>query len=183
MANTKMKTGTPETNGLPTAKHRRNDGIPFDANLFKGININRSAVERRAATITKRRSVKKQWQAAWLLKAISCIDLTTLAGDDTRSNVIRLCAKAQAPVRQDLLDAMGMGDAKLQVGAVCVYHNMIGHAGEALQHSSIPIAAVINRISRRKYPSGREAQADRTIGSRRRQRDRYCDKPGPGPPI
>lgn len=142
MANTKMKVNKPRSNGFPEAHHQRNDGIPFDANLFKGITINKSAVERRAATITKRRSVKKQWQAAWLLKAVSCIDLTTLAGDDTPGNVYRLCAKAQAPVRQDLLEAMEMQDANVQVGAVCVYHNLVSHAVKALQNSAIPVAAV-----------------------------------------
>ncbi len=121
---------------------KRNDGIPFDAYLFKGINVNRSAVERRAATLTTRRSVKKDWQAAWLLKALTCIDLTTLAGDDTKSNVIRLCAKAKSPVRQDLLEAMEMEDANIHVGAVCVYHNFISFAKKALKGSGIPIAAV-----------------------------------------
>jgi len=122
--------------------HKRNEGIPFDANLFKDITINRSAVERRAATLSGRRSVKKQWQAAWLLKALSCIDLTTLAGDDTKSNVHRLCAKAQSPVRYDLLKAMEMEDADITVAAVCVYHNLISDAVEALGDSNIPIAAV-----------------------------------------
>jgi deoxyribose-phosphate aldolase len=123
-------------------QHQRNEGIPFDADLFKNININRSAVERRAATLTTRRTVKKEWQAAWLLKAVTCIDLTTLAGDDTVSNVNRLCAKAKAPVREDLLIAMGMKEANIQVGAVCVYHNQIANAVKALTGSSIPVAAV-----------------------------------------
>ncbi len=142
MANTKTKSKDNGAKNHIAGKHQRNEGIPFDANLFKGINVNRSAVERRAATITKRRSVKKKWQAAWLLKAITCIDLTTLAGDDTRSNVVRLCAKAKSPVRKDLLEAMGMDDAKLHVGAVCVYHNFIPFAKKALKGSKIPIAAV-----------------------------------------
>lgn len=120
----------------------RNDGMPFDAALVEGISINRSAVERRAGTFTTRRSVKKDWQAAWLLKAITCIDLTTLAGDDTRGNVMRLCAKARHPVRQDLLAALGMADAGITTGAVCVYHNLIPFAVEALAGSNIPIAAV-----------------------------------------
>jgi deoxyribose-phosphate aldolase len=77
------------------AEHKRNEGIPLDVNLLKGIRINRSAVERRTSTLSQRRSIKKEWQAAWLLKAISCIDLTTLSGDDTPGNVARLCAKAQ----------------------------------------------------------------------------------------
>lgn len=123
-------------------QHQRNEGIPFDANLFKDININKSAVERRAATLSGRRSVKKEWQAAWLLKAISCIDLTTLAGDDTQSNVMRLCAKAQSPVREDILEALGMKDTKIQVAAVCVYHNLIADAVKGLGKSGIPIAAV-----------------------------------------
>lgn len=98
----------------------RNDGIPFDPNLFVDININRSAVERRAATMGKRRSVKKDWQAAWLLKAITFIDLTTLSGDDTPGNVSRLCAKALSPVRPDLLQALGMDGVDITTGAVCV---------------------------------------------------------------
>jgi len=122
--------------------HKRNEGIPFDANIFKDININRSAVERRAATLSGRRSVKKQWQAAWLLKALSCIDLTTLSGDDTKSNVHRLCAKAQSPIRHDLLKAMEMDAANITVAAVCVYHNLIADAVDALGDSNIPIAAV-----------------------------------------
>ena len=120
----------------------RNDGMPFDAALVEGLSINRSAVERRAGTFTTRRSVKKDWQAAWLLRAITCIDLTTLAGDDTRGNVMRLCAKARNPVRQDLLAALGMADAGITTGAVCVYHNLIPFAAEALAGTNIPIAAV-----------------------------------------
>ena len=141
MANTKLKVNHIKSNNHPIM-HQRNDGIPFDATLFKDININRSAVERRAASLSGRRSVKKEWQAAWLLKAITCIDLTTLSGDDTRGNVSRLCAKAKAPVRQDLLEAMGMQDANIHVGAVCVYHNLIKDAVSALGESNIPVAAV-----------------------------------------
>ncbi len=123
-------------------QHARNEGIPFDASFIEGININKSAVERRASTITTRRSVKKEWQAAWLLKAISCMDLTTLAGDDTEGNVLRLCAKAKSPVRLDLLVSLGMDKANLTTGAVCVYHNLIPFAVNALQGTNIPIAAV-----------------------------------------
>ncbi|HHH50159.1 MAG TPA: deoxyribose-phosphate aldolase [Saprospiraceae bacterium] len=141
MTKTKIKT-KPSNNNHTSTTHQRNDGIPFDANIFANININRSAVERRAATITKRRSVKKQWQAAWLLKAVSCIDLTTLAGDDTKGNVDRLCAKAKSPVRMDLLEAMDMADANITTGAVCVYHNLIPYARKALSGTNIPIAAV-----------------------------------------
>lgn len=120
----------------------RNNGLPLDKDLIKGIRVNRSAVERRAATIGTRRSVKKDWQAAWLLKAITCIDLTTLAGDDTPGNVIRLCSKAMRPVREDILNALEMSDVNIQVAAVCVYHNMIKTALNALEGSTIPIAAV-----------------------------------------
>ncbi len=130
------------TTSLALTQHIRNEGIPLDTSLLQGINVNRSAVERRAATIGTRRSVKKEWQAAWLLKAIACMDLTTLAGDDTRGNVVRLCAKAKNPVRKDLLQAMGMADAGITTGAVCVYHNLIPYAMEALKGSNIPVAAV-----------------------------------------
>jgi deoxyribose-phosphate aldolase len=123
-------------------QHARNEGIPYNASLIEGININTSAVERRAATLTTRRSVKKEWQAAWLLKAITCMDLTTLSGDDTEGNVLRLCAKAKSPVRMDLLEALGMEKANITTGAVCVYHNLIPFAVDALQGTNIPIAAV-----------------------------------------
>jgi deoxyribose-phosphate aldolase len=122
--------------------HPRNPGMPLDLGLIDSIRINRSAVERRAASLGKRRSVKKAWQAAWLLRAVSCIDLTTLAGDDTPGNVLRLCAKAKQPVRQDLLDSMGAGDLNLTTGAVCVYHNLIETAVQALEGTNIPVAAV-----------------------------------------
>lgn len=96
----------------------------------------------RAATVTKRRSVKKENQAAWLLKAISCIDLTTLSGDDTPAKVHRLCAKARQPLTSALIDALGVSDLEISTGAVCVYHNMIPHAVSALEGTGIPVAAV-----------------------------------------
>lgn len=120
----------------------RNEGLPFNTKYFDAININRSAIDRRVSTLSGRRSVKKEFQAAWLLKAISMIDLTTLAGDDTRGNVMRLCEKAKNPVRADLLQALGMENASLTTGAVCVYHTLIPFAKEALKGTSIPIAAV-----------------------------------------
>lgn len=120
----------------------RNEGMPFDASLLKGIRVNKSAVERRAASLGTRRTIKKEWQAAWLLRAIACMDLTTLAGDDTPGNVVRLCAKARNPVREDMLSQLGMQDVRLTVGAVCVYHQLIKPAFEALQGSGIPVAAV-----------------------------------------
>lgn len=118
----------------------RNPGIPLDLDRVLSTHVNRSAVERRAVTLGTRRTVKKEWQAAWLLRAVQCIDLTTLAGDDTPGNVRRLCAKARQPVRSDLLDALGV--KHVQVGAVCVYHNLVATAVEALEGSGIPVAAV-----------------------------------------
>ncbi|MBT3275375.1 MAG: deoxyribose-phosphate aldolase [Spirochaetales bacterium] len=120
----------------------RNPGVPLESDRIKAVQVNTSAVERRAATIGTRRSVKKDWQAAWLLKAVSCIDLTTLSGDDTRGNVLRLCAKAKQPVRREILQGLGVEDLNLRVGAVCVYHNLIKYAVEGLKGSGIPIAAV-----------------------------------------
>lgn len=120
----------------------RNPGIPLELESVHAIRINRSAVERRAASLGTRRSVKKQWQAAWLLRAISCIDLTTLAGDDTPGNVIRLCAKGKQPVRKDLLEALDVADLDLKVGAICVYHNLVETAVSQLKGTSIPVAAV-----------------------------------------
>jgi len=120
----------------------RNPGVPLDLDLVRAMRVNRSAVERRAATIPTRRTVKKEWQAAWLLRAITCMDLTTLQGDDTPTNVLRLCAKAQHPVRQDILDALGASRLGIKVGAVCVYHAFVSLAVEALQDSGIPVAAV-----------------------------------------
>ncbi|MBV9230271.1 MAG: deoxyribose-phosphate aldolase, partial [Chloroflexi bacterium] len=125
---------------VPVTHAQRNPGMPLDMDWVSRVHINRSAVERRAATMTTRRTVKKEWQAAWLLRAITCIDLTTLAGDDTPGNVLRLCAKARQPVRQDILAALGVG--ALKVGAVCVYHNLVPVAVEALRGSGIPVAAV-----------------------------------------
>ena len=116
--------------------------MPLDLDAVLTVRVNRSAAERRSATIGTRRSVKKQWQAAWLLRAISCIDLTTLSGDDTPGNVRRLCAKARHPVRSDLVDAMGIGRLNITVGAVCVYHQLVATAVDALKGSGIPVAAV-----------------------------------------
>ncbi len=122
--------------------HVRNPGMPLDLDRVAAVQVNRSAVERRAATLVTRRTVKKEWQAAWLLRAITCLDLTTLAGDDTPGNVRRLCAKARTPLRQDMLAALGVEHLNLHVGAVCVYHNLIAPAVEALRGTDIPVAAV-----------------------------------------
>ncbi|TVR61405.1 MAG: deoxyribose-phosphate aldolase [Gemmatimonadales bacterium] len=120
----------------------RNPGIPLDLDWVRSLQVNRSAVERRAASLTARRSVKKEWQAAWLLRAITLMDLTTLAGDDTASNVRRLSAKARSPVRPDLLEALGAADLPIRTAAVCVYHHWVPTAVEALEGSGIPVAAV-----------------------------------------
>jgi len=104
--------------------------------------VNRSAVEARASTLGTRRSVKKEWQAAWLLRAVTCIDLTTLSGDDTPGRVRRLCGKARHPVRSDILESLGVGALDVTTAAVCVYHEMVKPAVEALEGSGIPVAAV-----------------------------------------
>jgi deoxyribose-phosphate aldolase len=119
----------------------RNPGMELDMDVISKIKINKSAVERRAATMGTRRTVKKEWQAAWLLRAITCIDLTTLAGDDTAGNVSRLSTKARQPVRKDILAAMEV-EAPVTVAAVCVYHNLIKTAVDTLAGSDIPVAAV-----------------------------------------
>ncbi|MBO9454207.1 deoxyribose-phosphate aldolase [Paracoccus sp. R12_1] len=119
---------------------RRNPGIDLDTSFFADIRVNTPAVERRAATLPVRRSLKKDWQAAWLLNAVRCIDLTTLAGDDTPDRVARLCAKARQPIAADLLAAMGVEG--LTTGAVCVYPTMVAAAKTALGNSGIPVASV-----------------------------------------
>ncbi|HEU4800985.1 MAG TPA: deoxyribose-phosphate aldolase [Gemmatimonadales bacterium] len=122
--------------------HPRNPGMPLELDWVRDVRVNRSAVERRAATIGTRRTVKKQWQAAWLLRAITLMDLTTLSGDDTPGRVRRLAAKARQPVRPELLDALGASSLPIHVAAVCVYHAMVPTAVDALAGSGIPVAAV-----------------------------------------
>ncbi len=126
----------------PKAAKGRNPGIKLDTALVENQRMNLSAIEQRAGTLSGRRSVKKDWQAAWLLRAITCMDLTTLSGDDTPGRVKRLCAKAIRPVREDLLKALGVADKKIHVGAVCVYHDMVRTAVRALDGTGIPVAAV-----------------------------------------
>lgn len=130
----------PITAHLPQVMEPRNPGIDLDMQWVRSVQANTSAIERRAATLPGRRSVKKEYQAAWLLRALTCIDLTTLSGDDTAERVRRLCAKARQPVRPDLLQALGMGP--VTVGAVCVYHDMIAPAVSTLEGSGVPVAAV-----------------------------------------
>jgi deoxyribose-phosphate aldolase len=120
----------------------RNPGQPLDLDVVRAIRVNKSAAERRAATIPTRRTVKKEWQAAWLLKAITLMDLTTLSGDDTAGNVKRLAAKARRPLRDDIVAALGAESLGITVGALCVYHQLVPVAVEALEGSGIPVAAV-----------------------------------------
>jgi len=128
--------------GVPQLHDIRNPGMPLDLDWIASVQANTSAIERRTASLPGRRSVKKEWQAAWLLKVVSLIDLTSLAGDDTERRIHRLCRKAMQPVRQDLLEALGMGDRHLTTGAVCVYHEMVPAAVAALAGSGVPVAAV-----------------------------------------
>ena len=121
---------------------QRNPGLAFDHELIKDLRVNLSAVERRVASLPGRRSVKRDAQAAWLLKAITCIDLTTLSGDDTPERVKRLCAKARRPLAPELLAGLGMADRPITTGAVCVYHRYVATAVQALAGSGIPVAAV-----------------------------------------
>lgn len=120
----------------------RNAGMPLATEMFEGHAVNRSAAERRAATIGTRRSVKKAYQAAWLVNAVRCIDLTTLAGDDTAARVRRLCAKARNPIAPHVLEGLGLADMGLTTGAVCVYPTMVTHAVSALEGSGVPVASV-----------------------------------------
>ena len=131
---------TAKVDQLPQVHEPRNIGIPLDLEWVKSVQANTSAIERRAATLPGRRSVKKDFQAAWLCKAISIMDLTTLSGDDTPNRVKRLCAKAKQPVSPGLLTQLGMEG--LTTGAVCVYHDMVETAVKALEGTSIPVAAV-----------------------------------------
>lgn len=121
---------------------QRNPGIALDLDWVDAVQVNRSAVERRCSSLTKRRSIKKAWQAAWLLKAIRCMDLTTLSSDDTPDRVRRLCSKALRPLKQELTNDLGITSLKLTVGAVCVYHALVETAVKALKGSNIPVAAV-----------------------------------------
>ncbi|MCG6859092.1 MAG: deoxyribose-phosphate aldolase [Salaquimonas sp.] len=124
--------------------------------LFRHVEVNLSAAQRRATTLTTRRTVKKQWQAAWLIKAIQAIDLTTLVGDDTPGRVKRLCAKARSPLRHDLLAAMGLEPGEVTTGAVCVYPTMVATAVKALDGTGIPVASVATG-----FPAGLTPLKDR----------------------
>ena len=139
-----------------------NTGVPLRLDWIDGIRVNTSAVERRATTLVARRTVKKDWQIAWLLKAITCMDLTTLSGDDTEERVRRLCAKAAHPVSDSVKAALGIQDLPLQVGAVCVYHLFVAAARRALEGTNIRVAAVSAG-----FPAGMNAFEERLAEIRR----------------
>ncbi|HTR26645.1 MAG TPA: deoxyribose-phosphate aldolase [Terriglobales bacterium] len=140
----------------------RNTGIPLNLDWVRDVRVNTSAVERRASTQTARRTVKKEWQAAWLLRAISCMDLTTLSGDDTDERVRRLCAKGRHPVQAELVEKLGIGELDIKVAAICVYHTFVETALAALEGSGIHVAAVSTG-----FPAGLSPLAERVAEIRR----------------
>ena len=146
-------------NGRPLLQNR---GIPLDLEWVQNVRVNTSAVERRAQSHVARRTVKKDWQAAWLLRAISCMDLTTLSGDDTDERVRRLCAKAKHPIQQELVEKLGIEKLHVKVAAVCVYHTFIETALNALEGSGIHVAAVSTG-----FPAGLSPLAERVAEIRR----------------
>jgi deoxyribose-phosphate aldolase len=135
---------------------RPNRGIPLNLERIQQVRVNTSAVERRAQTHAARRSVKKEFQAAWLLRAITCMDLTTLSGDDTDERVRRLCAKAKQPLQHELVKRLGVEELGIQVGAVCVYHRFVETARRALEGTRIHVAAVSTG-----FPAGLSPMAER----------------------
>src|SRR5580765_925804 len=139
-----------------------NAGIPLDLNWVQEVRVNTSAVERRTQSQVARRTVKKEWQVAWLLRAISCMDLTTLSGDDTDERVRRLCAKARQPIQQDLVEKLGIEHLGIKVAAVCVYHTFVETALSSLEGSGIHVAAVSAG-----FPAGLSPLAERVAEIRR----------------
>src|SRR5213595_58633 len=143
-----------------------NRGVPLNLDWVGAVRVNTSAVERRAQTIGTRRTVKKEWQAAWLLRAITCMDLTTLSGDDTDERVRRLCAKARQPLQQELVQELGIESLDIKVAAVCVYHAFVETARRAIEGSGIHVAAVSTG-----FPAGlspfeeRVAEIRRSVGA------------------
>ncbi len=140
----------------------RNRGIPLNLELVKDVRVNTSAVERRVQSHAARRTVKKEWQAAWLLRAITCMDLTTLSGDDTDDRVRRLCSKAKQPIKHEIAKRLGVEDLQVRVGAVCVYHAFVETAVQALEGSGIPVAAVATG-----FPAGLSPIQERVAEIRR----------------
>src|SRR6202795_966495 len=139
-----------------------NRGIPLNLDWVEEVRVNTSAVERRAQTLVTRRTVKKDWQVAWLLRAITCMDLTTLSGDDTDERVRRLCAKARQPIQHDLVKRLGIEELEIKVAAVCVYHRFVETARRALEGSGIRVAAVSTG-----FPAGLNPLEERVAEIRR----------------
>src|SRR5277367_1767912 len=146
-----------------------NKGIPLNLDWVREVRVNTSAVERRAQSQVARRTVKKDWQAAWLLRAITCMDLTTLSGDDTDERVRRLCAKARQPIQQDLVAKLGIESLDIKVAAVCVYHVLVETARRALEGSGIRVAAVSTG-----FPAGLSPLSER-VDEIRRSLERGAD--------
>jgi deoxyribose-phosphate aldolase len=139
-----------------------NSGIPLNLDWVREVRVNTSAVERRAQSHTARRTVKKEWQAAWLLRAVTCMDLTTLSGDDTDERVRRLCAKGRHPIQQELEQKLGIEELQIKVAAICVYHTFVETALHALQGSGVHVAAVSTG-----FPAGLSPLAERVAEIRR----------------
>jgi len=139
-----------------------NSGIPLNLDWLRDVHVNTSAVERRAQSHVARRTVKKEWQAAWLLRAITCMDLTTLSGDDTDERVRRLCAKGRHPIQRELEHKLGIEELNIKVAAICVYHTFVETALEALEGSGVRVAAVSTG-----FPAGLSPLAERVAEIRR----------------
>src|SRR5258705_9737395 len=139
-----------------------NRGIPLNVEWVNAVRVNTSAVERRTQSLVTRRTVKKEWQAAWLLRAITCMDLTTLSGDDTDERVLRLCAKARQPIQQEIVQKLGTESLNIRVAAVCVYHTFIETARRGVEGSGIHVAAVSTG-----FPAGLSPLAERVAEIRR----------------
>jgi deoxyribose-phosphate aldolase len=156
---------TPPERTIATLNGRElgpNRGMPLNLDWVEDVHVNLSAVERRSDTMTKRRTVKKDWQAAWLLRAITCTDLTTLQGDDTEMRVRRLCAKGRQPVQRDILKKLGAESLDIKVGAICVYHLFVETAVRALEGTGINVAAVSTG-----FPAGLSPLSERVAEIRR----------------
>ena len=146
----------------PGRELQPNRGVPLNFEWVDDLQVNTSAVERRAQSLVARRTVKKEWQAAWLLRAITCMDLTTLSGDDTDERVRRLCAKARQPLQQELVQKLGVESLNIKVAAVCVYHHFVETARRAVEGSGIHVAAVSTG-----FPSGLSPLEERIAEIRR----------------
>jgi deoxyribose-phosphate aldolase len=139
-----------------------NRGIPLNLDWVRDVRVNTSAVERRAQSMVARRTVKKEWQAAWLLLAITCMDLTTLSGDDTEERVRRLCAKGRHPLQHEIVEKLGIAELDIKVAAICVYHTFVETAVAALEGSGIRVAAVSTG-----FPAGLSPLTERVAEIRR----------------